>query len=215
MAEKKTEKKELTVQEKSTKLLGAVNEIDANTIAEASPHFEEAWKVEKRGMWMKGRAVLEAFPELEERALAGSGRPSKEKVSEITFTDLEEVLGRSRQTIVAWVKLVLEHGKTKKDFEAWLRNAVRPEIEKFQRKLIATDGERKEPEPDVKKAIEDQTFLAVAERANAGEYTDEDVKWLVMQHRHMLSVMRKVLQFLLDDQKDKAIKEIEAVVEEK
>lgn len=194
-------------------LMNKVNSIDRGTVEDASPHFEEVWKLEKRGVFSKGMAVLEVFPELEEQAEKGRGRLKKGET--VSFNSVSSTLGRSTPTVINWVRLVLQFEKDKKRFEDWLKDAVRPKLDAFQRKLIAMDGERKNPEPNVKKAMEDKTFLSVMERVEHDEYGPEDVKWLVQRVRHLVSVVRKALQYILDEKPDKAAAALQEVAEEK
>lgn len=217
MAEEKKKDEQAVVVNKEQELLDAINEIDAETISSASPHFTEVWKQEKLGMWLKGGTVLKYFPKLEEQALNPSkgGRPAKTSKRVISFNYVAQILGRSMPTIIKWIRLVIQVGKKREEFDAWLEEAVRPAIDSFQRKLVSADSERKEPEPDIKKAMEDKTFLAVMERVNAGEETPEDIQWLVQRVRHLTSIIRKVLQYLLDEKPDKAIASLQNIAEEK
>lgn len=191
-------------------LLSSVNEIDTQTLADGKEKVGGLWLIEKRGMWQKGLAVIEEYPHIEE----DYDRVGKRKVDgKMTIKKLAGVLGRSQPTISKWIKLVVSVGKTEADFERWSGPAMLAVEERWGRKLVKSDNERKDPEPDMKKAIEDMTYLSVKERVDSGEETGEDVRWLVDRVKTLTNCLKKVLQNLLDDAKEKAIAQIEGMLE--
>jgi len=74
------------------------------------------WQLEKHGMWKKGREVLRAYPDLEERSTVKGGPGGLT----VTFTQVESETGRARQTISGWVKLFLAH-EDEKSFLEWAK----------------------------------------------------------------------------------------------
>lgn len=191
-------------------LLSSVNEIDSQTLSNGKGHVGELWLIEKRGMWLKGCAVIKEYPHLEENY----DKVGRRKIDgKMTIKKLANVLGRSQPTISKWIKLVVSVGQTETEFEKWSGPAMLAVQERWERKLIKSDNERKDSEPDVKKAVEDMTYLAVKERVDSGEETEEDVRWLVNRVKTLTSCLKKVLQHLLDEDKEKAIAQIEGMLE--
>lgn len=191
-------------------LLNNVNEIDAQTLAGGKEKVGGLWLIERRGMWLKGLAVIQEYPHLEEDYDKVGRRKADGKM---TIKKLAAVLGRSERTISKWIKLVISVGQTEAEFESWAGPAMLAVQDRWERKLIKSDNERKDSEPDLKKAIEDMAYLSVKERVDSGEETEDDVKWLINRVKTLTNCLKKVMQNLLDDAKEKAIAQIEGMLE--
>lgn len=202
------------VETRIDKLLHAVNQIDTISVSKGSPLLKDLWGIERRGMWSKGQAVLRFFPELEEATAKPNrgGRPKAGEARPVSFRMIAEKIGRPEPTVIRWVKFHLSVGKSESDLDLFIANAAQAAVEAWQRKLVKTDDSRKDPEPDVRKAIDNQTFLNVKERIDSGEETEEDVKWLVNRVRTLTDAMKKAMQFALDEKPERVVKVCEAAL---
>jgi hypothetical protein len=193
-------------------VLSKINAIDTNALAEGGPKILDATIIEKRAMWDKAKILLDAYPELEE----SYNKPGKRKKDSdvMTLVALEPILGRTRQTMSKWISLYLSVGKTEKEFQEWAKKAALVAQETWERKLLAEGTDRKKPEPDVKKAMENKTYLAIKERVDSGEYSTEDLEYALAQWKKCIVAIKKAIQYLLDEKPDKALAAIEKIIEE-
>lgn len=209
-AKSAAKKKAVTVPPKPVKtLIDVVNNIDAQTLARGAPLFGEVWMVEKRGMWLKGKAVLEYYPELEEYASQPSagGRPKKGTGPAISFRSVSKEIGRAPDSIQKWLKLFLTIGKTEKLFLAWAKEGREAQEETWQRKRLAADtGKIKNQEPKINtKRLTNDTLRAVKKRARQGDWDPKDELYLVDEVDRLRVMIGKVYRCLLDDEYQKAV----------
>lgn len=107
-----------------------LDRIDRETVAKGKDKVVSLWQLEKHAMWRKGREVLRAYPELEER-IGTKGRGGMDH----SFRALEETTGRDRRTIGGWVKLFLAH-EDEKAFLSWTKEQAPIVLAKWEQHLL-------------------------------------------------------------------------------
>jgi len=187
-------------------LLDTINEIDAQTVAKGTPQAGGLWALMERGKWQKGKAVIKFYPTVEEVGKSKGGRPRKTEGRQVSYRSIAEELGRSADSIKRWVKLVITVGKSDEAFAAYIKEGRAAQEAHWQRKLIASDLDRKEPEPNVRKQVEDRTFAAVMERfKEVGDLEEADVKYLIERVQRLVDSLTKVLKALQDENVERAL----------
>jgi len=162
--------------------------------------------LEKLGMWQKGLAVLEMYPELKNGG-AKAGRPKIDSPAIISMNKVAIITGRSTPTISKWIKLVMVVGKTRKEFNKWVKEAMAAAIDRWQRKLLEDNTSKKE------KKTENELYLSMREQIDISSYEDEtcksDIKMLFGYFNRFEKHIRRAIMNLADGEIDKAREELE------
>jgi len=116
-----------------------LDEIDRKTIQNAIGPFSDALILEKRGMWLKGWAIIEAYPEAAEYEGDNvGGRPEKtcKSLTGFSWARLERYVCRPRQSLKSWVGLAKHIGQGEEKFEVWAKAELPRIKERFQKKFL-------------------------------------------------------------------------------
>lgn len=116
-----------------------LDQIDSETIYHGLPSFIDATIETKRGMWRKGCAVIEVYPEAKDY----NGKPGGNRQSIVnnlqcfSWAMLEKETGRPHNTIKSWVQIAKRIGDNEDAFNVWAENE-RIEIEgRFKKKILS------------------------------------------------------------------------------
>jgi phage N-6-adenine-methyltransferase len=111
------------------KTLDAID--DAVKDAAFSPYMKATSQI-KRGMWDKGRAILEKYPEVQD-GMGGNPnlkQPRGGDLQVVTYSFVAEETGRNRQDIKKWVTIA-RRLTTKKAAEEWIEEEAQKQTEKY------------------------------------------------------------------------------------
>jgi len=132
---------------KNISLKERLDQIDGETISEGLPSFIDATIETKRGMWRKGCAVIEAYPEARDY----KGKPGGDRKSfpitgnDFSWAKLEQETERKDTTIKSWVQLAKRIGEDEDAFNIWAETE-RIEIEnRFKRKIFSLSASSETP----------------------------------------------------------------------
>lgn len=116
---------------KPEQLKQRLDAIDQETIRQGRSDVASLWILEKYGMWQKGRAVMQAYPDLSTEPRKG-GRG----VCEVSFARIAKETHRSDHSIAKWVALYLAH-PDEADFLAWANDEAAKVVARWERKLLS------------------------------------------------------------------------------
>ena len=199
----------------SKSLLDRVNEIDAQALGKGTPIAGNLWALAQRCMWEKGLAVIEAYPDIAEKISEPDqgGRPKKGEARSVSIRKVADDLGRGGGAVRRWLKLALAF-PTEGKVVAYIKDGKAAAAEKWQRKQIASDGEREDPKPNKQKKMEDNTLAAVRARWDAdGEVDADDIEYLISAIENLRTGLQNALTALLDDAPDKALGALQKTLE--
>ena len=186
-------------------LLSELNAIDTEALAKGGSKLGDLFTLEKTAMWKKGVLVLKKYPELEGGG-AKAGRPKKNQMI-VSMNKVAIITGRSTPTISNWIKLVMVAGKTKKEFDIWVKGAKVAAIEKWQQKLIENKKVKEQKE------TENKLYLSLREQVDIDGYEDEhcraDIKMLFGYFKQFENFIRRAIMQITDGENDKARIELE------
>ena len=140
---------------KSQTLKERLGQIDNETICVGLPCFTDAVIESERGMWRKGCAIIETYPEAENY----NGKVGKRSLFVVatnifSWAKLEKETGRKDKSIKAWVRLAKQIGKTEDDFMTWAEGRRTEIAERFDKKTRSLNRSTITPElPDGKYRI--------------------------------------------------------------
>lgn len=98
-----------------------LDEIDFETIEKAIPSYVETKITEKHGMWQKGWAIIEEYPEAKEYEDENKGgRPkTNQSLTGFSWAMVAKETGRRNISLQSWVRLAKEIGESDEDFLKW------------------------------------------------------------------------------------------------
>jgi len=142
--------------------------IDAETTEGAARPYWSMWSGEKRGQWLKGKLIIEAYPDIEEYE-GKRGRPdnSTDHVL-LTWDRVARETGRDERTIQKWVRLVATTGQKESDLKVWLEEQKPKQLERLERRQVG------KPAPEPPPPMEEGTYRII--------YADPPWLYSSMQH---------------------------------